>query len=288
MEKSAVPDIIDVHCHCFAGPAQAAQVSAGLAELRRAGVRHLAVMGLINTTLDRQAIGRLIPEGFENLGDPLFFEVDDLLGFSRDSGSMLLPMIDTRCLAGEVESLLQGYLDRGFHGIKGLYMADDGNDLRIATIPDVFNLTLQQYHEREWRIFAFAEANDLPVLYHMDAGRHGDVMRAILEDFPHLRINFPHFGIGRRAFSAILDRYPNAYTDIAYMRPHIQEKPDGYRDFICHYPERVCFGSDALLYQPEIVLHYIDLVRSLGLPDDVEASLLYGNPRRYLGLAPGS
>lgn len=280
-----MPEIIDVHCHCFTGYRQVLEVNAGLERLRRSGVRHLAVMGLINTALDWRAIRRLIPAGFENLGDPLFYEVDDLLNFSRDNGDMLVPMIDTRCLAGDVESLLQGYVTRGFRGIKGLYLADSGNDLNIATIPDIFQLTLNQYHEREWRIFAFAEANDLPVLYHMDAGRHGDVMRAILEDFPGLRINFPHFGIGRRAFSAILDRYPNAYTDIAYMRPHMEDKPASYRDFICHYPERVCFGSDALLYQPETVLQYITLVRSVGLPEEVEALVFRDNPRRYLGKA---
>ena len=122
----------------------------------------------------------------------------------------------------------------------------------------------------------------------MDANRYGDVMQAILEDFPRLRINFPHFGIGRRAFSAILDRYPNVYTDIAYMLPHMQNNPESYRDFICHYPDRVCFGSDALLYQPEIVLEYIDLVRSLQLPEKVETQVFSGNPRSFLGLVPGA
>lgn len=283
MEQAQRQEIIDVHCHCFAGCAQAGPVSEGLARLRDAGVRHMAVMGLVNTRFNLQEIWKLIPEGFDNLGDPLFYEVDALLQFSRDSHGMLFPLVDTRCLAGDVPSLLQGYLAQGFLGIKGLYLADDGNDLHLAGIPEVFGISLEQYHQREWQIFAFAEAHDLPVVYHMDANRYGDVMRAILDDFPRLRINFPHFGISRKALARILDRYPNVYTDIAYMLPHIRGNPASYADFISHYPDRVCFGSDALLYQPEIVLDYIQLVRKLRLPGEMENQLFSGNPRRFLG-----
>ncbi len=108
----------------------------------------------------------------------------------------------------------------------------------------------------------------------------------LLDDFPRLRINFPHFGIGRKAFSKILDAYPNVYTDIAYMLPHIQRNPVRYSDFIQHYPDRICFGSDALLYQPEIVFDYIELVKSLNLPNELESKVLSGNPRSFLGLDP--
>jgi predicted TIM-barrel fold metal-dependent hydrolase len=100
-----------------------------------------------------------------------------------------------------------------------------------------------------------------------------------------MRINFPHFGIGRKAFRQILDRYPNVYTDIAYMLPHIQNNPTSYSDFINYYPDRVCFGTDALIYQPEIVLDYIELLRSLKLPGEIEDKVFSENPRRFLGRA---
>lgn len=277
-------EIIDVHCHCFAGLEQAEMVSGGLARLREAGVGHLAVMGLVNTGLDKEDVWKLIPEGFDNLGDALFNEADDLLRFARESDAMLFTMLDTRMLNGNVPSFLEEHVKRGFRGIKGLYLADDGNDLGLISVPDTFGISLKQYQQREWEIFAFAEANRLPVLYHMDANRYGDVMRAILDDFPLLRINFPHFGIGRKAFRIILDRYPNVYTDIAYMLPHIQNNPASYCDFISHYQDRVCFGSDALIYQPEIVLEYIALVRSLRLSKEIENKVFSGNPRRFLGL----
>jgi hypothetical protein len=286
IQKSQVTgqEIIDVHCHFFAGMGQAERVSHGLAQLRKEGVSHMAVMGLVNTSLNAQDVWKLIPEGFENLGDPLFNEADNLLQFAQQNGSMLFPMLDTRMLNGEIQSFLHKHLLRGFRGIKGLYLADEGNDLGVSSVPSTFGISLKQYHQREWEVFAFAEANDLPVLYHMDANRNADVMLAILEDFPHLRINFPHFGIGRKAFRKILDRYPNVYTDIAFMLPHIQNNPASYSDFINHYQNRVCFGSDALIYQPEIVLDYIELVRSLRLSEEVETKVFSENPRRFLGL----
>lgn len=285
MGKPDSQEIIDVHCHCFAGPDQTERVSRGLTRLREAGVSHMAVMGLVNTSLNAQDVWKLIPEGFENLGGPLFNEAEVLLQFTHQHGTMLFPMLDTRMLHGEIQSFLRQHIQQGFRGIKGLYLADDGNDLSLTSIPDTFGITLKQYHQREWEIFAFAEANDLPVLYHMDANRYGDVMRAILDDFPRMRINFPHFGIGRKAFRQILDHYPNVYTDIAYMSPHIQNNPASYSDFISHYPDRVCFGTDALIYQPEIVLDYIELLRSLKLSEEVEDKVFSENPRSFLGRA---
>lgn len=286
MTDPGAQEIIDVHCHCFAGPGQAAEVVRGLERLRAAGVSRMAVMGLVNASLNAQEVWQLIPEGFDNLGDPLFNEAAWLLQLAQKSGEMIFPLLDTRMLNGEVADVLADAVEHGFRGFKGLYLADEGNDLRVASVPDAFGISLQQYRQREWQIFAFAEAHGMPVVYHMDAGRYGEVMRAILDDFPRLRINFPHFGIGRKAFSKILDRYPNVYTDIAYMLPHIRNNPASYRDFISHYPDRVCFGSDALLYQPQIVLDYIALVRSLQLPLELETALFSGNPRRFLGLAP--
>jgi predicted TIM-barrel fold metal-dependent hydrolase len=69
------------------------------------------------------------------------------------------------------------------------------------------------------------------------------------------------------------------------MRPHILKNPESYRDFICHYPDRVCFGTDALLYQPETILQYIELVRSLQLPDEIQTKVYSESPRSFLGLS---
>jgi Amidohydrolase len=245
----------------------------------------MAVVGLINTQLDAETMWNLIPDFVENQGDPLFFEADELLELSRLNAPLLLPLVDTRHLWGDVATELQGYVERGFRGIKGIYLADNENDLGVGNVPDTFGISLDQYRRREWEIFAFAEAHDLPLLYHMDARRYGDLMEALLQDFPRLRVDFAHFGIGRNAFRKLLDRYPNVYTDLASMLPYIKRDPTSYRDFVLHYPDRVCFGSDACLYAPEIVLDYIRAVRELKLPEEIESQLFSENPRRFLGRA---
>ncbi len=284
MERPEGREIIDVHCHGLTGLEQGPLVASGLSRLRRAGVSQLAVMCLVNTRFNAEEMAGLIPAGFANRGDPRCYEVDALLQFAQQNEGMLLPMVDTRCMSGSVPEQLHAYLAQGFRGIKGLYLADTDNDLNLSSIPELFGISADEYHDREWQIFSFAEANNLPVLYHMDVHRYQEVALAILEDFPLLRINFPHFGISRKALRKLLDNFPNVYTDIAFMRPHILNNPESYRDFIRHYPDRVCFGTDALLYQPEIVLQYIDLVRSLQLTEDLESGIFSTNPRRYLGL----
>jgi hypothetical protein len=281
-------EIIDVHLHCLAGPQHASAVSQGIEMLRGEGLRHLVVVGLVNTRLDAERAGKLLPAFAENRGNPLCYEAEDLLRFARQAAPTLLPLVDTRHLwAEDVAAALQGYIEQGFRGIKGIYLADDQNDLGVAGVPDLFGISPAQYQRREWEIFAFAAANVLPLLYHMDARRYGDLMQALLEDFPRVRVNFPHFGIGRSAFRKILDRYPNVYTDLSSLLPHIRSNPESYRDFILHYPDRVCFGSDSLLYAPEVVLDYIRMVRELRLPEQIEAQVFSGNPRRFLGRALG-
>ena len=279
------PEIIDVHTHCFLSRAKSAWFGERLATLRTAGLRHMAVVGLVNTHLDSERMWNFIPRYIDNQGDPGFFEVENLLGLAEDHAPTLVPFVDTRHLWGDPGDLLAGYVAQGFRGVKGIYLADDRNDLGVGNYPATFGVSLQEYQKVQWGIFAFAEARGLPLLYHMDVRLYGDVTRALLDDFPDLRVDFAHFGIGRKAIGELFDRYPNVYTDLASMLPHLRSDPKGYRDFILHYRDRVCFGTDTNLYAPETVLEYVGMVRELGLPPDVEARVFSGNPRRYLGAA---
>ncbi|MDD2951404.1 MAG: hypothetical protein PHU29_11515 [Sulfuricurvum sp.] len=108
-------EIIDVHMHCFTGLAQAHVVICDIEKLRMQGVRHLVVVGLINTHLDANAMWDLIPDYVENNGDRLFNEVDDLLGLVKVTDKMIVPLIDTRHLWGDVPTVLNGYIKQGFN-----------------------------------------------------------------------------------------------------------------------------------------------------------------------------
>lgn len=277
------PEIIDVHMHCLTGRQHGAAVARDLERLRRKGLRNIVVVGLVNTHLDSRTMWNLMPDYVEHRGDPNFNEANDLLEFTRLSDRFILPFVDTRHLWGDVSTALHGYIGQGFKGIKGIYLPDAGNDIGVRGVPETFGISLKRYLQREWEIFSFAQTHDLPVLYHIDSRQYGDVMKAILQDFPALRINFPHLGIGRKAIAPILDRYPNVYTDIANLLPHMKKNPASYREFIMHYRDRVCFGSDALLYQAETVLDYVGMVEELNLPKELESQVFNGNPTRFLG-----
>ena len=285
MSSANQSGIIDVHMHCFTTQSNASVFIRDIEKLRREGVRHLVVVGLVNTRLDTDAMWDLIPRSLENRGDPNFHEVDDLLGLAALSNQMIVPLVDTRHLWGDVPTVLQGYIEQGFKGIKGIFLQDKDNDIGVRSVPDTFSISLNQYRQREWEIFSFAQSHDLPLLYHMDARRYGDEMMALLDDFPQVRVNFAHCGISRTSFCKILDRYPNVYTDIANLLPYIRGNPESYRDFIMHYPDRVCFGSDAMLYQAGTVLDYIEMVKELKLPEDIAVQLFTGNATRFLGCA---
>lgn len=278
-------EIIDVHMHCFTGRGQAVELVRDIEKLRRQGVSHLVVAGMVNTQLDSDAMWDLVPDCLEYYGDPTFNEVEDLLELTRLSDCCILPFVDTRHLCGDVAATLDGYIKLGFKGIKGIYLPDEENDIGVRSVPETFGITLQQYHRREWEIFSFAQEHDLPVLYHIDSRQYGDVMTALLDDFPNLRLDIAHLGISRKVFSRILDRYPNVFTDVANLLPHIRSNPGSYRDFIMHYPDRVCFGSDAFLYRAERVIDYIDVVKELKLPEEIEMQVFYCNPASFLGSA---
>jgi hypothetical protein len=278
-------EIIDVHMHCFAGRDHVPQLKGDIETLRGQGVRNLVVVGLANTELDSAMVRNLVPDHVEHRGNPTFHEVEDLLELTRVSDSCILPFVDTRYLWGDVAADLSGYVRQGFRGIKGIYLPDDGNDIGVKGVPETFGITLQQYRQREWEIWSFAEEHDLPLLYHIDSRRYGEELTALLDDFPRLRVDVAHLGISRKSFSKFLDRYPNLFTDIANLLPHIRSNPESYRDFIMHYPDRVCFGSDAFLYQPDKVLAYLQLIGDLELPEEITGQVFYSNPARYLGTA---
>ncbi|HJV64730.1 MAG TPA: amidohydrolase family protein [Geomonas sp.] len=283
--RAPLAGIIDVHTHCFTSRSLAADVGRQIARLRSQGITRMAVAGMVNQRFDAEEIWGLVPGWVENLGDPLFEEADDLLELARLSDGFLIPLLDTRYLWGDIPRLVGGYLERGFLGIKGIYVPDQENDLGVRGVPDTFGITVDEYRKREWEIFALAEGRRLPLLYHIDARRYGETMTALLEDFPKVRVNFPHFGIGRKVFGRYLDRYPNLYTDFSGLIAHMEKDPAGYRDFIIHYQDRVCFGSDEFLYKAEGVLRYLDCFRSLDLPEEVAYKVCVANPRSFLGAA---
>lgn len=278
-------EIIDVHTHCFVRRSFGPELSRSLGGLRKAGVSRIVSVGLINERLTPSDAASVMPSFVETRGDPGYDESADLLGLALDLAPALIPFVDMRHLSGDVNSELTRRTGQGFRGIKGIFVPDEHNDLGVRPLPDALGITPAQYRKREWETFAFAEGNNLPVLYHMDARRYGGDMEALLTDFPKVRVLIPHLGISRKAFEKVLERHPGVFTDFASLLGHMRKDPEGYGDFFRAWQDNVCFGTDAVLYRVEEIMDYVRFIGEMGLPEEVVRKICSENPKRYLGEA---
>jgi predicted TIM-barrel fold metal-dependent hydrolase len=115
---------------------------------------------------------------------------------------------------------LKDYVARGADGLK-LYLGHGGKTgkgpFHSMSIDD----------ERMRPLFAWAEEVQLPITFHVNLILFWDEFLALMERFPYLRANVPHFGLHQsgarrqRRIAWLLSRYPNLYTDISF----------GWRDF---------------------------------------------------------
>jgi hypothetical protein len=81
----------------------------------------------------------------------------------------------------------------------------------------------------------------------------------------------------------LLDRYSALRTDISILGPYIDSDPESYHDFILDYPNRDILGSDAIAsHEMRLSMEYVDRVRGLGLPPNIETGILAGNACSFL------
>lgn len=107
-------------------------------------------------------------------------------------------------------------------------------------------------------IYAYAEKNKLPLLYHINITKYQDELERVLQDYPDLVVSVPHYMVSSIELDRVtdlLDRYPNLYTDISFGSPEylaagfrrISKNPKKYGNFINEYKDRILFGADMVL-----------------------------------------
>ena len=60
--------------------------------------------------------------------------------------------------------------------------------------------------------------------------------------------------------SVFLEDYPNCYTDMSSLVPFFEKDPLSYKNFMKQYQDRILFGSDALVAEPERVQSLLQFV----------------------------
>jgi predicted TIM-barrel fold metal-dependent hydrolase len=159
-----------------------------------------------------------------------------------------LPFCTVSPLDPDAVEYIQDCIKRGGKGIK-LY---NGHSYYY----DVFNMPLDS--PRMMPIYAYAERNKIPLLYHINIGKYVEELERILEKYPDLVIDIPHFmvsSIELNRVAGLFDKYPNLYTDISFGSPEylaaglrrISNNAQKYIDFINKYSDRILFGTDMVI-----------------------------------------
>lgn len=209
--------------------------------------------------------------------------------------------------------LLRSYVERGADGLK-LYL---GHGASHGKGP--FHM-MKLDDPRMRPIYAYAQKIQLPITFHVNLIKYFDEMVNVLELFPYLRVNIPHFGLHKNTdkrlarLAWLLGRYPNVYTDISFgwRDFHLQgfeslsANRERTRTWLEANKHKVLFASDLVIevnktkqHVDEVLRSYMQLLESekfrffmakdqvmagLALPDDVLRGIYEEAPKRYLML----
>ncbi len=287
--------LIDAHVHWCLFGRRHEEVAAELEWLEDRGYEAVVVFPLPSMGAPPERAVHLIPGAYREFTgiDETRIVHDDLrawldfrpLWAAKERRLRVLSFLDVRAWDGRSD--LGSWWGAGHAGLKNILIGEeDEAKMRMPPLRRVPGIRAEQYLDAHRAVFGAAARWDVPVMYHVDLGHHGAFVEECLEEHPGLRVAIPHLGFSRRRMAGLLERFPAVVTDISSLRPFIQADPGAYRSFIADYPDRVLLGSDAIAcHDLRPALEYVRCVRGLGLPGEVEAAVLGGNARRFLGRA---
>jgi len=283
---------IDIHTHWLMFGSDSTAVIAELEWIEARGFEAIAIFPLPGMGAPPEKVMDLIP-GF--LHEPMGLDMksaahDDLESWwefqrrwlARPRTLQLLSFLDVRAWDGQTD--LAPWWGKGHAGLKSILIEEeDYAKMAMPPLRRVKGLSRAAYREAQRAVFKTAERYGVPLVYHADLNLHSDFVAEYLQEHPHLRVNIPHCGLSRRAIGKLFDRFPALVTDISSLGSHMAADPVSYRTFILEYSTRVMLGSDVLAsIDLRPVLEYVDHVRGLDLPDEVEEAVLGGNARHFL------
>lgn len=186
------------------------------------------------------------PQVFENQKDP--FRVLNMADHLK-----IIPFLDGRFIEDNIEQKIRIFHQRGFKGLKLLYVPEEDIEYRIGGMEKTFRRTCEKSEKITALLIESASSQGMSILMHADLRKHGKFVAEMISCYPQTNFNIPHFGFSRKAISSLLDNYPNCYTDMSSLGIFMERDPEYYRSFIRRYQDRILFGSDALVSQPENV-----------------------------------
>lgn len=163
----------------------------------------------------------------------------------------IVPFLDARFIGQDIEKKIKTYSQKGFKGLKLLYVPEEDQGLRIGGMERAFKRTHKESQNITSRLIDSASSQGMPILIHVDLRKHGPFIEEMVKSHPDTNFNIPHLGFSRRTISPLLERYSNCYTDLSSMAPFMEKDAGPYKKFVEKYQDKVLFGSDAWIDQPE-------------------------------------
>ena len=163
----------------------------------------------------------------------------------------IIPFLDARFIEDQIEQKIKIFHQKGFKGLKLLYVPEEDLGYRIGGMEKTFGRTHKKSEEITALLIENASSHGMSILMHADLRKYGEFVGEVIRSHPLTNFNIPHFGFSRKAISSLLDNYPNCYTDLSSLRTFMEKDPNSYRNFIQRYQDRILFGSDAVISQPE-------------------------------------
>jgi hypothetical protein len=108
------------------------------------------------------------------------------------------------------------------------------------------------------KVYEYCEKNRIPVVFHANARYYWSELKNILDTYPQLTVNLPHFCmsiINLDRICEIFDSYENVYTDISCGEGELAYKSleyisrywKLYRELIQIYKTRFLFATDMVI-----------------------------------------
>lgn len=221
--------------------------------LENMGLAGMDVLVIPEFPPDIERVLKMIPGAYHPYASPQVFEnqKDPFPALHLIDQLKIIPFLDARFIEDQIEPKVRMFHQKGFKGLKLLYVPEEDLEYRIGGMKKTFRRTHKKSEEITALLIEHASTCGMTILMHADLRKHGEFVAEMMSAHPQTHFNIPHFGFSRKAMSALLDRYPNCYTDISSLRIFMERDPESYRNFIQRYQTRILFGSDAIVGQPD-------------------------------------
>ncbi len=231
---------------------------------------------------DRDRILMMVPQAYHHLVTPeLMTPAEELLDWM--SGLAPLKMysyLDTRFFTPRHVADLDRYIRKGYAAVKVLYIPEEDEFIGVEGWERALGRKLSDSEQLIADLAAGCDRLNLPMLFHVDLRRYGSFTEDLVESYPNIRFNIPHFGSSRKKMADFLNRFENVYTDFSSLLPFMQQAPEAYLEFIEEFSDRVLFGSDATFGLPNMVEEYVEYIEGF-LEGDLKDRVVRRNFEKF-------